>query len=158
MINIYQAGQDVIKALSCALDVADKWTYKAFNETSREIVELGKDESSVKENQFKQAKDGWPSNKYCWPDAKSHVEVECSSVEVAKAGIGKLSQFVNKMNNDTSIMMMMTGTAERSGHQSRLVCPVFKETRGYSSHWEETDGDPPNLMPVVDMDKLPGRT
>ena len=69
-----------------------------------------------------------------------------------------MSQLVNKMNNDTSIMMMMTGTAERSGHQSRLVCPVFKETRGYSSHWEETDGDPPNLMSVVDMDKLPGRT
>ena len=135
MIHIYQAGQDIIKALLCALDVADEWTYKAFNETSREIVELGKDESSVKEYQSKQAEDGGPSNKYCWPDAKSHVEVECSSVEVATAGIGILSQNVNKTDNDTLIMMMMTRTAERSGHQSRLVCPqVFKEIRGCSSH------------------------
>ena len=133
MDGIYQAGRDFVKTLSNALDVADDWMQEAFNETSSEMSE--------------QAEEDGPGNKYCQPDANGHVEVKCNGVEVAAAEIGETSQFVNTIDDDSSMVVM---TPEVNVNAASLT---------QDHHWEEIDGDPPNLMPGVDvdMDNVPGR-
>ena len=134
MIDIYQVGQVFVKTLSNALDVADKWMHEAFNETSREMSE--------------QAKDG-SGNKCCQPDTNGHAEVKCGIVELAAAKMGETSQFVNKIDDNTSMEMMTTRTPEVNVDAASLT---------QDDHWEEIDGDPPSLMPGVNMDNVPDRT
>ena len=128
---IYQAGQDVFKALSCALNVADELTHKVFSGTSSETVALGKEQSE-------QAKDG-PGNEYCQPDDNGHVEVECGIVE---AEMGKALQFKNEVDDDTSTVRMMASTLEVDVDYTSLR----------QDYWEEIDGDPPTLIPEVHME------
>ena len=152
---IYQAGQDVFKALSCALNVADELTHKVFSGTSSETVALGKEQSE-------QAKDG-PGNEYCQPDDNGHVEVECGIVE---AEMGKALQFKNEVDDDTSTVRMMASMLEVDVDYTSLTqdhwagfdgdptssAPGLEDEHSCCGHWEEIDGDPSTLIPEVHME------
>ena len=102
-----------------------EWMQEACNGTSCDTVELGNENmANVEEEESKsneddetsremseQAEDG-PGYKYYQPDADGHVEVECGGVEAATAEVSETLQFVNKIDDDTSTVMMMTSTPE----------------------------------------------
>ena len=129
MNGIYQAGQDVIKAFSCALDVADEWMQDVFNGTSSKTIQLDEDELITEEEESDQATD--------WSEASSGTK------------LGKKEANVKE--------------PERCGQISSASFQLFGELGGgesecsHQDHWDWFEGDPPSLMPGVNIDNVPDR-
>ena len=159
-------------AKSMVMTLSMNWMHEASNGTSSETGDHGKDEPDVDEEKSKQAEPDVDKEKFekVGPDVdeekseQDEPDVDKEKSEQAEPDVDKekfekvgpdVDKEKSEQSDDGSERWKSRKTQDEEVAATELCLASLTQDR----HWEEIDGDPPNLMPGVNinMDNIPGR-